>query len=353
MRKSFWGATLKVLDVNAQLRVTNCRERWHRAARILADLWEECYQLAVRGHEDALTPAERALLHTLDFETQGEEPALQFLMLQAVRDLWEGLRAEAKQQPILLECPGYLALHDGTAQVERNILHLGNILIEQRLNDRALLVVYTQHPQLYTSIKYVVPTFDEGVVAEAAQKVRDVTAELDGLLMVFELHMPKHPGFATCSALFVPQVQQLVGELEQTLLCDWQHPTLGGGQMRQLAHKLNEAQASLLYRWIWEEQCSAEVVVSADPSQAVQQWKEFVQLSLEHWQQAVGQIENQSFSKSALRAIVGPIIKDIPEAPLIPSNPVEARREADRHADRVAAHFESRVAAELDTTLRV
>jgi hypothetical protein len=160
-------------------------------------------------------------------------------------------------------------------------------------------------------------------------------------------------GFGECSAHFVAQVRQLAVELEQTMVCDWQHPTLGGGQMLQLAHKLNHAQASLLYRWIWEQQCSAVTVVSADPSQAIQQWMEAVQLSLDSWRQTVEQIGSLSFSKSALRAIISSIIDDVPEAHLIPSSPIESRQVADQNADRVAEHFKSRVEAEVETTLEV
>jgi hypothetical protein len=124
-------------------------------------------------------------------------------MLQSVRDLRESLQSEARLQPLLLGEPTYLALHGSAAEIKVKVRCLGNILANHKLHDPALQVI-RKHPRLYTSIKYVVPTFDESVVAAAAQNVREITGELDGLLMVFESHMPRHPGMSSLIFLLRP-----------------------------------------------------------------------------------------------------------------------------------------------------
>lgn len=319
---------------------------------MVADLWNESYERATAGQIEIFSVAERNELSMLGFGPEDVDPVLSYLLLDSVRTLYDLINAEVREFPIVLQTrhEAYCKLFESRVRyTENRVSEVRTILRTERLLPRTLQVLL-KHASLYQNLRFSEPTFEQTTVDATAAKLHRIRKELDHLLLVFRDHMPQHPRFQHCSGVFVTQVEQIAVALENTFLCDWALPNFGGGEAaRLLMQQLHDAQGSLLYLWIWRQQCEAErnMDVSEDPNVAIEQWVSSVRVSMDKWRVSVAQLETGHFSRADLQSILSPVLEDIPEMPAIPTNPIEAGQAVDRYSDAIQKHLESNVAAEV------
>jgi hypothetical protein len=327
----------------------------------------ECYKRATAERRYCLTPDEYTSLLACDLgfkpasdvDTVGASDSLTlYLELEAVRILYKQLTDELKKYPILAEAGegAMRKLHQAhVGAVENNTAKLANTLQAYNIYISTLGVLQ-KYPSLYTSIKYAQPTFDETCIKDMSDKVKGILKEIEDLLVAFRNHMPKHPRFKDCSAVFVAQTEAYYAELLKKLIRDWSAPFVDSGRsIGDLACMLHAAQGSLVYDWVWHRQCESEqnLEVSPDPKKAMEQWKTSVQRSFNEWRNTTTAIENKSILKIDLEIIFADILGTIPETGAVPKEAIQASAWWLTYGSVVRKHFETNVQDEIAYTTKV
>ena len=127
--------------------------------------------------------------------------------------------------------------------------------------------------------------------------MKDISKDWSNLRNLFEVYTPQHLRFIGPSKIMAQRVCEEVRLLHQKFICDWKRPNIGGDSLKVLTERLQRAQESCIYRWVWRKLCAEEkglgdISSNLDPNNVIVEWTESAKRSLSNWGNAVRSIQS-------------------------------------------------------------
>jgi hypothetical protein len=276
------------------------------------------------------------------------------LTVDQIRQAFVSMQSEPTMYPELMLHPRYVEDYNSYQLTMDTLRALATAISTGKILQSTLEVLTSQY-HLIKNLAEIIPDFDTRCVRVLAEKVARIRGEWQDVLTAFRDFMPEHPQFRNCSNQQSMSVVSKVAELNSLTIDVWESPAIGGKGMRDLADRLTRARRSLIYQWIWKQQCEREqdLEVSDVAAEAVDQWKKSIERSFVDWSQCVKQILSKEFCRELLFARLETIVADDPICADIPNDSIQAQDVAAKHLRQVRLHREECINIEVDTTISV
>ena len=325
-----------------------------RLAELLALTWWEIFK---REKVELLSPLERKKLLRCVYgenELSPEDYSLLVLSSESCKSAFISVEVEVAKYPWLVDDISYEGVYNAYKQTAQTLSRLANCISTMAIFSDTLQVL-TSNPFIAEKLSEVEPSFDPAVIQRCQKQAFDIRKEWNDLLVAFRDYMPQHPKFQDCSKVQTINCQNKMEELDLKPISQWIFPAMGGIGMREIAETLRHSQSSLIYLWLWQQQClrESDLHVSSSPEETVIQWKESIDRCVQNWKATVQSIHDQQYDKAALLDALSSIIEDQPPCPEIPNESLQARDIFARYLRQIEKHRSDCINAEVNTTFQV